>query len=207
MRCDSCSREIPDDAVLCPYCGQAVRREVPPPPPVPQPRKRTGTWIAIVALVTIAVVCFVCVLCAAFGTTTPSYKAASTAEAAARQTEAARPTNTAIPTRTPAAITFADIQESYDTLTDMQWKSYEEGLRGTRVHWIGEVTQVRGDRTVFLDFGTGLLSTCYLEGLSEEEAASLSKGDMIEFEATIRSVDRFLGLSVYLYDPVLISRR
>jgi hypothetical protein len=69
------------------------------------------------------------------------------------------------------------------------------------------VTQVRGDRTVFLDFGTGLLSSCYLEGLSEEEAASLSKGDMIEFEATIRSVERILGLSVYLDHPILISRR
>lgn len=70
MLCESCGREIPNDAVLCPYCGQAVRREVPPTPPVPPPRKRTATWIAIAALITIAVVCFVCVLCAAFGTTT-----------------------------------------------------------------------------------------------------------------------------------------
>ena len=180
---------------------------MPPPPPVPPPRSRTGTWIAIVALITIAVVCFVCALCAAFGTTTPSYKAASTAEAAARQTEAARPTDTAIPTSTPAAITYADIQYSYDTLTDMQWKSYEEGLRGTRVHWIAEVSQVRGDRTAYLDFGQGFLSNCYLYGLSQEEAASLSKGDSIEFEARITSVERILGLSVYLDDPVLISRR
>ena len=207
MQCQSCNRDIPDDAVLCPYCGQTVSREEPPPTSAPQVRKRTGTWVVIIAILAIAVVCLVCMLCAAFGTTTPSYKATSTVRAAARQTEAARPTNTPIPTSTPAAITYADIQHNFDTLTDIQWKPYEEGLRGTRVHWVAEVREVKGDLTTYLDLGQGLFSSCCLDGLSQEEAASLSKGDVIEFEARIRKVERILGLSVYLYEPVLISRR
>ncbi len=207
MQCQNCHRDIPDDAVLCPYCGQTVSRAVSPPPSAPPVRKRTGIWVVIIAILAIGVVCIVCLLCAAFGSTTPSYKATSTAQAAARQTEAALPTITPIPTDTPSPITYADIQHNFDTLTDIQWKPYEEDLRGTRVHWVAEVEEVRGDLTTFLDLGQGLFSRCYLDGLSQEEAASLDKGDVIEFEARIRKVERILGLSVYLYEPVIVSRR
>jgi hypothetical protein len=201
MRCLACNRDIPDDAVLCPYCGQSVVRSDQTVPSARPVTKRAGIWILVIAILVATGVCFVCVVCWAIGTTTPSYKATSTAMAAARQTEAARPTST------PSAISYADIQHSYDTLTDVQWKSYEEGLRGTRVHWTAEVTQVKGDLTAYLDLGQGFFSNCYLYGLSQEEAASLSKGDIIEFEARISKVDRVLGLSVYLDDPVLLSRR
>ena len=88
MRREGCSREIPDDAVLCPYCGQRVissDQTVASPPPV---RKRTGIWAVIIAILTIAVVCFGCMSCWAVGTTTPSHKAASTGQAARADTTA-----------------------------------------------------------------------------------------------------------------------
>jgi hypothetical protein len=201
MRCKACQCQIPDDALLCPYCGHSVPSPEPTVAPAKSAQKRTGIWVVVIALATVALVCFVCVLCWALSTATPSYKAASTAMAAAHQTEAARPTNT------PSPITYADIQHSYDTLTDVQWESYEKGLRGTRIRWAAEVTEVKGDLTTYLDLGQGAFSRCYLNGLSREEAASLSKGDIIEFEATIARVDRILGMSVYLNEPVIMSRR
>lgn len=213
MQCQNCNREIPNDAVLCPYCGHRVSREE-PPPSVPPARKRMNSWMWVVVIGGIAIVaCLACFALAVFQTSTPTYEATATAKAAARQTETARPTDTPIPaptpipTDTPVPITYADIEHNYDTLTDIQWKSYAEGLKGRRVHWVAEVREVKGDLTTFLDVGQGFLNSCYLEGLSMEEASALSKGDVIEFEATIRKVDRFLGLSVWLDNPVLISVR
>lgn len=49
------------------------------------------------------------------------------------------PTEATIPRGTPSPVTYADIQYNFETLTDFQWESYEEGLRGTRVPWVGEV--------------------------------------------------------------------
>ena len=33
MRCKACDRQIPDDALLCPYCGISVLRRLAPPSP------------------------------------------------------------------------------------------------------------------------------------------------------------------------------
>ncbi|NIN66195.1 MAG: zinc-ribbon domain-containing protein [Anaerolineae bacterium] len=215
MQCQSCNRDIPDDAALCPYCGQTVSSEEPPPPSAPPaPSRTTGRiWVLIVAVAAVAIAaCLVCFICGVIGTSTPEYKATATARAVARRTEAARPSDTPMPpptpfpTDTPSSVTYADIEYNYGTLTDIQWASYEQGLRGTRVRWVGEVEEVKGDLTTYLDVGQGAFHYCYLDGLSLDEARSLSKGDTIEFDATIRKVDRFLGLSVYLDDPVLISR-
>jgi hypothetical protein len=98
MQCRNCNRDIPGDALLCPYCGESVASSDETLAPAPPAAKRTGIWVAVIAILAVALVCFSCLLCAALGTTTPSYEATSTAQAAARQTEAARPTNTAIPT-------------------------------------------------------------------------------------------------------------
>jgi len=225
MHCHRCGREIPEDANLCPYCGEVVKRIELPQPPVPPSMsstkmRKTGRTPLIVLLAVVSVIILACIGCFVYGqvvTSSPTYQATATARASARATIEALPTNTPlptstptptstpIPTATPAPLTYQDIERNYETMTDMQWDSYYSGIIGTRVRWRGKVTDVDEDGTIFLDVGQELFHSCFLNGVPREVAATINKGDYIEFEATITDITTFLGLAVWLDNPVLIS--
>ena len=68
------------------------------------------------------------------------------------------------------------------------------------------MSEVQKDGTIFLDIGTGWLSSCFLYGMPPEIAVTLNKGQVIEFDATISKVSEFLGtLSVRLEEPVMTT--
>jgi hypothetical protein len=115
--------------------------------------------------------------------------------------------STAIPTATPSSITMADIEHNYDKLTDLQWKDYLQTLKGVRIPWVGTIDEVHSDGSISLDVGQGLFRLVYLEDLPQETAKTLNKGQVIEFEATIRDVWTFPGLTIWLNNPMLISTR
>lgn len=186
-------------------------------------------WIIaiIVTIGGVIIFCCVCFWLTGLSASTPQAKATSTARKSTREaeeaaaaaiaqaTEAARPTDTPgptdtppptpIPTATPSDLTMADIERQYEDLTDLQWEDYILTLPGVRIHWIGTVNEVTDDGTIILDIGQGFFRSVYLDGLDIEIGKTLNKGMLIEFDATIRKATTFLGLSIWLENPTLIS--
>ena len=60
-------------------------------------------------------------------------------------------------------LTFAEIENEYDTLDREEWKNYYETIKGNRVHWIAEVRDGDDDK-LFLDMGQKGLRSILLEG-------------------------------------------
>jgi hypothetical protein len=107
MQCKDCGREIPDDAILCPYCGKRVLEDkpavsrTPEPPPAKRSSRLPGLITVIILGVVVTVAC-----CAASGEifkdlygTEPT--ATSQKMAAATKTPSPTPPGTPTPTRTP----------------------------------------------------------------------------------------------------------
>lgn len=222
MYCRRCGREIPDDANLCPYCGEVIKGAEPPkpetPPPTPQPytaaKKRGSRTSSFVLIAVIGVAIIACISCSICGETTgplPDHQTTATARAPVgattdvSPTHTPLPTSTPIPTATPVSITYRDIERNYEDMTDIQWDNYSSGIIGMRVHWRGRVIDIDEDGTIYLDVGQELFHRCFLDGVSREVAATINKGTYIEFEATVTDITTFLGLTVWLDDPVLIS--
>lgn len=62
MFCKNCGKSIPDDAVLCPYCGTTLAANPQPQPNVPQDRKKkkkTGCLISIISVIALITIILV----------------------------------------------------------------------------------------------------------------------------------------------------
>lgn len=76
MFCKNCGKSIPDDAVLCPYCGTSFAAGTQPQPTqanIQQPtkKKKTGCLIAVIAVIAlITIILVVAILGSDDGTTT-----------------------------------------------------------------------------------------------------------------------------------------
>ncbi|MFW5700538.1 MAG: hypothetical protein ACOCWM_02515 [Cyclobacteriaceae bacterium] len=105
-------------------------------------------------------------------------------------------------TPTATKLTYKEIEQNYAKMTDAQWNNYENEIIGTRVNWRASVREVYEDGTVTLDMNQEFLHSIYLDGISYESALELDKGSVIEFEASIVDITTFLGLSVYLDNPI-----
>ena len=66
--------------------------------------------------------------------------------------KAPTPTATRENVKVNTELSFQEIETQYDSLNDDDFDAYIEGLRGTRIHWIGKVTG--GDKeTLIMDVG------------------------------------------------------
>lgn len=173
-------------------------------------KKRT---LLIIGAVVAAVIVFSCIGCLILGAITrssPTYKATATAQAIAEATEAARPTATPrptdtptppsppteAPTPTPALLTCEDIEKKRKELTDLQWEAYRQEVVGERIRFAGEVVEVYDDGRVQIRDGKGLFTVCMLHEVPRDAAITLTKGQFVQGEGTVREVDTLLGLTV-----------
>jgi hypothetical protein len=101
------------------------------------------------------------------------------------------------PTAIPIALTLDDLDKELTTMTSAQQKNYLETLVGKQVHWKGQVSDVSGSM-VQLDM-TGRSALRYVSLWAPgDEALRYSKGQILEFDATVTDTSDFLGLGVTL---------
>ncbi len=121
---------------------------------------------------------------------------------------APRPTDTSVPT--PDPLSYEYVRSHYDLLsTDLQRRQYLDSLIGKNVHWRGSVTNVDGEGNVYIRVGNQLLwnasDVIKLQGVPLDRAAKFSSGAPIEFEATIKTADMFVGVQFDLKLILLIE--
>lgn len=107
-------------------------------------------------------------------------------------------TPTEIPTATPIPTPTALVSLGVDrtNYTELQWKPFVNGLKGKLISGQGEIDQVKSNGTVIVDIHIGAINQVYLKGLAIDDAAKLSKKQVIHFIGWLVDVDDFMG---YLY--------
>jgi hypothetical protein len=107
----------------------------------------------------------------------------------------------------PASMTwYEELLANKGSMTDLQFKGYLDSIVGSRVHLIGEVNEVHEDGEIYLTGqGGGFFDSVYLQGVPTEIGVTLNKGQLIEFDATIREFVEFIVFSVYLNEPVIYT--
>jgi len=120
-----------------------------------------------------------------------------------------------IPTLTPtvviSTITFQEILDQYDVMTEAQWKDYKKSLNGTYVNWSGliyDVSKTMGSYFVDACSAGYSCNDNIVFSLPKEEALQLNKQQQISFIGKIISIDDdiFGNVDVQLYDTVITSK-
>jgi len=112
-------------------------------------------------------------------------------------------------TSTPVSFTYEEFCRQYQTMTELQQEQYAVSVVGTRVRWTARVEDVTQQGRIDLESVEGYYFIwVYLDGVPIDQASALNKGQLIEFEATVRETGTGrlgVGFAVYLDDPVMIS--
>ncbi len=210
MRCTNCGTDNLPTNQFCANCGTPLSVAPQPNQPVKRSAGRTiliigGVGLAVVLLACIA--CFVLVLLSggsrsrtstvADAPDIPAQSAIPIATAATILTSV--PANTTTPkSPTPALLSYKEIEDTFNKMTDIQRESYLPTIIGKRVHWSGKIRDVKADGSVTLDMKQSLFYSITLTALPKDVAARLNRDQTIEFDATITNAKQTLGLDITL---------
>jgi len=114
------------------------------------------------------------------------------------------PTPTKIPTATPMPTPTALVSLGVDrtSYTELQWKAFVSDLKGKLISGQGEIDQVYSSGMVMVDIHIGAISRVHLNGLAIDDAAKLSKKQVIHFTGWLVDVDDIMG---YLFLDVDVT--
>jgi len=100
-----------------------------------------------------------------------------------------------------SSVTYAEIRNSMNSMTDAQWGAYVRSLEGEKIRWTGYVEDVKetysGDYELLVDMDAPeVLFSVYEVSFKVPSSVSLSlnKDQQIEFEGIISSVSSMLGM-------------
>lgn len=101
---------------------------------------------------------------------------------------------------------FKEMLDNKNNMTSLQFKDYLNTTVGKRMHMRAQVVEVRENGKVSLrgDAG-GLFDTILLSGVPHDLLLQINKGQVLEFDATIREFEEFLGTTTNLDDPVIYT--
>lgn len=116
------------------------------------------------------------------------------------------------PTQPISDLSFWEIRQTKQGLTDIQWEAYNKSLEGKRIRWTGYVEDVTkpifGGYKVLVDMDppsdTLSVQDIYFS-IPKEQAASVQKDSAITFEGTIDAVMSVLGsIQISLKDAYIV---
>lgn len=118
-----------------------------------------------------------------------------------------RPTPNSAGQSLTRSLTYRQIEDQFNALTDLQRDQYLPTLTGQTVHWAGTVNNVESDGSLDLDLGQrGLFYNVALAGVPKEIGLTLNRGDAVEFDATITKAVRAAGLDITLQYTALMRK-
>lgn len=94
-------------------------------------------------------------------------------------------------------LTYRQIEDKFNALTDLQRESYLPTLVGQGVHWRGKVTNVESDGSLDLNVGQrGLFYNVAMTDVPKDIAVKLNREDAIEFQGVITKAVQGVGLDI-----------
>lgn len=104
----------------------------------------------------------------------------------------------ATPVQSPS-LTYRQIEDQFNALTDLQREQYLPTLVGQSVHWRGKVNNVESDGSLDLDVGQrGAFYNVALIGVPKELSLQYNRGDSVIFDAMITKAVRAVGFDMTL---------
>jgi hypothetical protein len=104
-------------------------------------------------------------------------------------------------------ITYNEIENNYEKMTDVQFKNYIDSIINKKVVWTGHIEEVKEQMTndkykvwIDVDSTDAIMSTqeVYLQNIPQDVAIELNKGKVIKFKGEIVSISDFMTAQVTL---------
>jgi len=140
-------------------------------------------------------------------TTTPAEASNQTTLPTPEQT--LNPSATFSQTLDISELSFQQIIDSHNQLTDAQWNDFTKKIKGSRVRWTGNVDNVNvilGSYSVFVCMGESDCADNVMFNVTQEMGEKLQKQQQITFEGEVGNITNILGITIYLENVNIISQ-